>query len=126
MAEDRRILMKCYFTVGILRPSGIQDPLRCMYYRSGYCLSNPGDLWIHTEINYEGSTLFCYGFKDKDLPDNEMGHSTLKKCIVENCRYPRYRVFGKKPYLSSFCEEHFNEKKKVAHLKQKLAPEKKA
>lgn len=121
MAEDRRIMMKCYFTVGILRPSGIQDPLRCMYYRSGYCLSNPTDLWIHTEITDEGSTLFCYGFKDKDLPDSLMGNSTLKKCIVENCRYPRYRIFGKKPYLSSFCEEHYKEKMKAARSKQNLA-----
>lgn len=123
MAEER-ILLKCYFTVGILRPSGIQDPLRCMYYRSGYCLNKPSDLWIHTEITEEGSTLFCYGFKDKDLPDDPIGHSALKKCVVENCRYPRYRVFGKRPYLSSYCEEHFRERKRRSKLPQKTSEEK--
>jgi hypothetical protein len=95
-----------------------------MYYRSGYCLNNPRDLWIHTEITEEGSTLFCYGFKDKDLPDNLTGNSTLKKCIADNCRCPRYRVLGKKPYLSSYCEEHFRERKKAGYLKQKLTPKK--
>lgn len=112
-AVEERPVVKCYFTVGIFRPSGIQDPLQCFFYRNGYCLNNPRDFWIHSRTSEKGSILYCYGFKDKEASSASSSEFTIKKCNVPYCHNPRYRVEGKKPYLSRFCEDHFKERRRT-------------